>query len=147
MTEGKALSFADLRQESCTGKTFKEVPAYGGVVTIGTLSSAFMIEWLEDNDDPVKKRRAGLRLLVRSLVDPTTKEPAPPEQLDELLEVFSRKDSRENSKVIAAALELNGLRAKGQTTTTITPEDERKNGSSEAPTDASRTDSPSPQVD
>lgn len=144
MTEAaKVFSFDDLRKPACTGKTFEDVPAYGGSVKIATLSSKFMIEWLEENDDPIRKKQAGLRLLVKSLVDPVTLEPLPEEQLDEMIEVFRLKDSRENSKVVAAALKLNGLSVRKRTTEV----DDEKNGSSEAVTVASPTDSPLPQVD
>lgn len=140
----KVLTFGDL--ETATGRHFDLVPAYGGLVPIASLSSADLIEWLESNDDPVKKREAGLRILVKSVVDKPFKEgdpvePAhlPVEQRDEFLEKFRAKDARENGRVIKRILMLNGLDAVKRSA--------EKNESSETTSDVSPSASPSPSVE
>lgn len=130
----EVFSFDDLKK--VTGKSYDTVEAYGGLVTIGSLSSADMIEWLESNDDPTKKREAGLRLIVKSIVN-GEHEHLPEEQHDEFLQHFRIKDARENGKVVKRILELNGLNK-------VRAASLLKNDSSEAPSDASRSDSPSP---
>lgn len=108
------LSFEALSQETTSGKTYQDVEAYGDLVCIGSLSSEDMIQWIEENEDKTKAREAGLRLLVKSIVDPDTHAHVPVDDRDRYLEIFRKKDSRENSKVIYAVLKLNGLdKAKG----------------------------------
>lgn len=135
-----AFTLDEIKQND--GRKFDTVEAYGGEVRIGTLSSRNMIAWLEMADDPIKMRERGLRLLIKSIVGPDGAG-VPEDQEDAWLAAFREKDSRENSKVIAAALKLNGLTVKAQVQTVDLSEP--KNESGEANTGASPTGSASPQ--
>ncbi len=141
--EKKVLTFGDLK--TATGRHFATVEAYRGIVPIASLSSADLIEWLESNDDPTKKREAGLRLLVKSIVDKVYDEKdevepvhLPLDQREEYLTIFRAKDARENGKVIKKILELNGLDVKARSA--------EKNESSETISAASPSDSPLPSA-
>lgn len=87
---------------------YDTVKAYGGKVRIGSLNSDDMLEWIEQNEDKDKRKRAGLRLLVRSLVDKDGNR-VPENRIEEAVNKFGKKDAKENGKVIEAALRLNGL--------------------------------------
>lgn len=121
----KVFSFDEMLAVNDT--KYDTVEVFGGIQRIGTLCSADMIEWIEDNDIPEKKREAGLRLLVKSLVDGDNNR-VPVARREEFLEAYRNKDARSNGKIVRAALELNGLKTKAV---------ELKNDSSEAPTGAS----------
>jgi hypothetical protein len=97
-----------------------------------------MIEWIEQNDDPAKKRYAGLRLLVKSIVDAEDRR-IPHGQHEAAVEAFAQKDGKSNGRAIAAVLKLNGLGA-------ARIADALKNASGEASTGASPSDS-RPQPD
>lgn len=128
----KAASFADL--EKADGVEYDYVDAYGITVKIGSLTSADMLEWVEANEDKDKRKQAGLRMLVKSIVDEEgNRLPGidTPEGFDKHLGVFRRKSSTGNSKVIRACLDLNGL-----------GDAKAPNVSSEVATDTSSTDSP-----
>lgn len=122
------------------GTQYDTVEAYGGQVRIGSLGSADMIGWLEDNDDAQRKRFAGLRLLVKSIVDDDGNR-IPPEEHEAAVEKFKVKDARENGKVISRALTLNGLNRSKAATDAI------KNALGEVTSDASPSASPSPSVE
>lgn len=122
-------TFDELQQAD--DSDYIEVEAYGTTVRLGSLNSVDMIEWADsDNDD---KTEAGLRLIVKSLVDEHG-EHVPREMFEPMLEAFRKKNARSNTKVIRAALKLNGF-----------GDDEAKNASGEVPYSGSDTDSPTPQ--
>jgi len=137
VSETKVFSFDELK--SANGKHYDQVEAYGGQVAIGSLGSGDMLEWLETNDDPAAKKEAGLRLLVKSVVDPETKSHLPKDAAAEWLAIFREKDARENGKVIKAILKLNGLDKAAKTLL-----DDPKGDSSVATSGASPSASPSP---
>lgn len=122
-----------------TGVEYKEVQNYGGKLWIGSLDSADMIEWVESNDDPVKKREGGLRLIVKSITSgpDTGHARVPKDKFEIYLEAFRRKNSKENGKLVKEILILNGL-------ANAAAKVDAKNGSSEVNTDASPAGSPSP---
>jgi hypothetical protein len=138
------FSFAELRNANAT--RYDEPEVYGRKVAIGSVNSEDMIDWLESNDDPKSKREAGLRLIVKSVVEVVTRDSAgnitevrriPKEQRDEFMQIFREKDARENGLLVRACLKLNGLdRAAAK-------QDAVKNDSSEVSPAASPTDSPS----
>lgn len=136
-TEKKIATFDELLGANDT--KYDYVEAYGMRHRIGSLCSADMIEWLEANDDAVKKRLGGLRLIVKSFVDeagnrlPGVEDP---DKFEALVIKFSNKDATENGKVVKAVMELNGLRRPKEV------QDALKNDSGEVPTGASPTDSP-----
>lgn len=114
---------------------YDRVEAYGGVVRIGSLSSYDIIEWTEGNSDKAKQKYAGLRLLVKSLVDKDGRR-IPEEQVEAAIEKFKAKDAQENGKVIKAVLQLNGMNVAAKKL------EAAKKDSSEATSDASPTASP-----
>lgn len=127
---------------------YEEVVGYGRKVAIGSLNSKDMIEWLEANDG--EKREAGLRILVKSIVEVTRRDSdgtilegkrIPEGERDNYMAAFRVKDARENGRVVAACLRLNGLDRAARLVETI------KNASSEASPAASPIDSPSPSVE
>lgn len=106
MSDKKILSLTDIKVKNTV--RYEEVEAYGGTVRIGSVSSAQMLDWVAENSDEKLKTTAGLRLLVRSIVDEDG-ERFPEADHEGLVEIFRNKDARDNGLVIRAALELNGL--------------------------------------
>lgn len=135
MSEKKILSFDEAYEAD--GTEYDTVPYGKGLLQIGTVSSADMIEWMEENEDPAKRKEAGLRLLVKSIVN-AEKQRIPESQREAALKKFAGKDARMNGTVIKRILELNGMAKKAA--------EIAKNESGEAPTAASPTGSPSPQA-
>lgn len=131
MSEQKPVASLDEVLQS-DGTHYTTVEAYGKTIRLGSLSSSDMLEWLEENDHPDKKKAAGLRILVKSIVDADGKRYEESKRED-IVKVFASKDNKENSIVIAKVLELNGLTRPKELLDAI------KNGSSEAATDASPT--------
>lgn len=114
------------------GIAYDTVQAYGIELTIGSLCSEDIIEWMESNEDKDKRREAGLRMIVKSIGEVVRRDEqghilefkrlSKEEQLA-ALEKFRKKSALENGKVVNAALILNGLRGKAK---------ELKNDSGEA---------------
>lgn len=136
MSDKKIASFEEL--DKVDGIEYDAVEAYGTVVGIGSLPTSDLHEWIESNEseDKGKKREAGLRLLVKSIVD-NNHNRVSKENFEAWVAKFRAKSNKENGKVIAAALRLNGFDTEA--------EKQIKNDSSEATTGASPSDSPSPQ--
>ena len=84
---------------------FDNVPAWGGVVRIGSLSADDMLSFIEGNEDPEKKRLSGLRLLVRSIVDADGNRIGD----ESMIPAFRKKDSATIMQLITAITKLNGL--------------------------------------
>lgn len=109
MSEQKSsVSLADLRTKKVDNVKYDYVEAYGTIVRIGSVSSADMLEWVEGNQDPAKKKISGLRLLVKSVTDDTGAR-YQKEEYDAVVEDFKAKDAQENGKVLAKVLVLNGF--------------------------------------
>jgi len=134
VSEKKVASFEELEKADDT--EYDTVEAYGITTRIGSLCSADMIEWVESNDDKDKRKEAGLRILVKSVVDEDGNR-IPKDKHEHFLEVFRRKGTKSNGKMVDAILRLNGLRGKGA----VIP-----NALSEEATDTSLTGSPSQPV-
>ena len=128
MSDQKVASFAELEQAD--GIEFDTVEAYGKTISIGSLSSADMFEWVESNnsEDKTVRREAGLRLLIKSIVD-ENRARLPKADHERWLTLFRNKSNKENGKVVAAALKLNGFDKMAGVVL--------KNDSGEASTDAS----------
>ncbi len=145
--EKKILSFDDLIADADIKTDDVETPR--GLVKIGTLCSADILEWFTENDDPELRKLAGLRLLVKSIINPDgkrigadAKDAADLKQIREVaVQALMRRDSRENNVLIRRALELNGLRAAVQG-----PLVTEKNDSSETKSVVSPIASPSQSV-
>lgn len=146
-------SLQDLLEVDAT--EYKEITTHGKrKLVIGSLTSADMFEWIDegkDGDDKEskdKRREAGLRLLVKSLVINPKRDTegniiggnrVPETDREKVLAAFRKKDAKANGNAIAEVMRLNGLDRVAKTFEVL------KNGSSEARTDASPTSSPSPQ--
>lgn len=142
MSDKKVLSFTDYLAEPDV--RFDNVETSRGEITLGSVSSADIIEWFEENDDTARQRFAGLRLLVKSFVNPDGTRIG--DGLDEAglraareaaVQRFAQHDALENGKLVSRCMVLNGLKPK------LKEDPASKNGSSEVPSGASPTDSPS----
>ena len=102
----KVLSIADI--ENATDVEYFEIEAWGGIVRIGSLTADDFIEWQEANEGPAK-RTAGLRLIVKSLVDEQNTRIG----TDKHIELFKKKSVAMTEKVVSAIVKLNGLKVKG----------------------------------
>ena len=102
----KVMSIADIT--SAEDVEYAEIEAWGGIVRIGSLTADDFIEWQESNDSPAK-RTAGLRLIVKSLVDEQNNRIG----TDKHIELFKKKSVAMTEKVVAAIVKLNGLKVKG----------------------------------
>lgn len=68
------MSLEDIFSTDTTEYANVEVPALArngrpGIVRIRSLSAGEMIEFMEANEDPKKKKVAGIRLIIKSVVD------------------------------------------------------------------------------
>ena len=108
MSDQKVFSLSDLRKKEVNNVKYDTVEAYGGLVRVGSVSSADMLEWVEGNSDPQKKKIAGLRLLAKSITDETGGR-YPADQYDAVVQDFAQKDAQENGKVLRKVLILNGF--------------------------------------
>lgn len=108
MSEQKVVSLADLRKKEVNNVKYNTVEAYGTLVRIGSVSSADMLEWVDGNADPAKKKISGLRLLVKSITDDGGAR-YQKDEYDAVVEDFKNKDAQENGKVLAKVLVLNGF--------------------------------------
>jgi hypothetical protein len=106
---------------------YAEITAWGGTVRVGSLSAGDMLDFVDSNEGPAK-RTAGLRLIVKSLVDANGNRIG----TDKHLEGFKKKSATVTNRIVAEILKLNGLDEAAR--------DALKNASGEAATDASPTD-------
>lgn len=137
----KIASFDDILA-SKGGTRYVEEKAHGLTFRLGSVSSRDMLQWIEENDNKDLQKTAGLRLLVKSIVDPDGNR-IPEARHDEFIESFRDKDAKENGRLVNAALILNGLRVKKEDDKKDSLGQALKNDSSEAVTGASPSDSPS----
>lgn len=89
---------------------YKIITAWDGKkVRIQSLTAGDLIEWSEANEGEAK-RTAGLRLIVKSMVDGAG------QQLmnDKHLGMLRRKSHRITEDIVKAILQLNGIRTKQQ---------------------------------
>ena len=120
----KFLSINEITTASDVQYAEVEVPEWKGTVRFGTLDAGELIDFVEATDGPAK-RNAGLRLIIKSLVD----EQGNRIGTDKHLEAFKKKSAKVCTRLVDEILKLNGLDAKGK--------DVPKNVSSEADTAAS----------
>ena len=83
---------------------YAEVEAFGGLVRIGSIDAGDMIEFVESNEGPAK-RTAGLRMIIKSLVDVEGTRIGKPEDLQR----WMRRSQRTCNNLVDAILKLNGL--------------------------------------
>lgn len=107
MSEQKILSMDDIMKaddvEYATIPGFKD----GEFFRIQSLTAGDLIEWSEANEGEAK-RTAGLRLIVKSLVDNEGKTIAN----DQHIAVLRRKSHKVTERIVKAILELNGMNVK-----------------------------------
>lgn len=103
-----------------------DIPEWGGKIRIGSITAEDMMEWVESNEGEAR-RTAGLRLIVKSLVDEEGNRIGAPN----LLQVLKKKNNAVCTRIVERILKLNQLNPKAS--------EELKNASSEAPTGASPT--------
>jgi hypothetical protein len=83
---------------------YAEVPAFGGVVRIGSIDAGQMIDFVESNEGPAK-RTAGLRLIIQSLVDDDGNRIGDMKDLER----WKRRSQKTCNALVAEILKLNGL--------------------------------------
>lgn len=99
---------------------YREVrmPEWGGVLYIGSVSAADVIDWQESSEGEAKKT-AGIRLIVKSLVNKEAFEGSPGGARigsDKHIAQLKQKAFKNIEKVVKQIIELNGMDAKGKTT-------------------------------
>ena len=106
-TDEKILSIDDII--AADDKEFATIPGFkaGEVFRIQSLTAGDMIEWSEANEGEAK-RTAGLRLIVKSLVDATGKRIA----TDEHIGTLRKKSHRVTEGIVKEILKLNGMTVK-----------------------------------
>jgi len=83
---------------------FHSVKLWGGIVRIGSLEAGDMLDFIESNEGPAK-RTAGLRLIIRSLVDDRGVRIG----TDKHLEGFKKKNAQDINTLVGEILKLNGM--------------------------------------
>jgi len=91
------------------GTKYDTIDAYDLTIRLGSLSSADLLEWMGENEDSEKQKVAGLRILVKALVDAEGNR-IPEEEREKYVELFRHKDNADNNRVIHKVLEMHGLR-------------------------------------
>ncbi len=86
---------------------YDTVPGFkdGEIIRIGSLTAGDLIEWSEANEGEAK-RTAGLRLIVKSLVDADGNRIAN----DKHIASFRKFNHKKTEEIVKAILKLNGLR-------------------------------------
>lgn len=125
-TPTKFLSIDDIDSADDIKIISREVPEWGGHLLLGSLPSSEMIDWVEASEGPAK-RTAGLRLLVKSLVN----EKGERIGTDRHLQIFKKKSAVVCNQILDDIIALNGLNKKAQA--------EIKNDLSETDTSVSPT--------
>lgn len=94
-----------------TDVEFTTVNGWSGKVRIGSLTAGDMIEWTEANEGEAK-RTAGLRLIVKSLVNSKGERIGK----DNHIPLLRTKSHKVTEDIVKAILKLNGMEVKGKTT-------------------------------
>jgi hypothetical protein len=105
--EEHVLSMAEIEAED--GVEYATIPGFkeGQVFRIASLTAGDMIEWSEANEGEAK-RTAGLRLIVKSLVDESGKHIA----TDAHIATFRKKTHKVTEAIVKAILKHNGMSVK-----------------------------------
>jgi hypothetical protein len=80
----------------------------GEKIRIGSLTAGDLIEWQDANETEAKKT-AGLRLIVKSLVDADGKRIA----TDKHIQFFRKKNHKKTETIVKRILKLNGIKVVG----------------------------------
>jgi hypothetical protein len=84
---------------------FREIEAWGGTVRLGSLTAEEMIEFVEQNANEKARRVAGVRMIIRSLVD----EAGARIGKEEHIPLFLKKDAATTNRIVEVVMEMNGL--------------------------------------
>lgn len=84
-----------------------DVPEWGGVVRIGSLSAEDAMEFAETNEGPAQKT-AGLRLVLRSLVDAEGNRIG---DNDKVLQAFKKRNPAVIARIVKRVMKLNEMDA------------------------------------
>lgn len=127
--EQKVLSIDEMLSDNPVD--YKEIPGFkpGTIIRIGSLDAGDMIEWSEANEGDAK-RLAGLRMIVKSLVDKNGNRLVPQDAAKSVLEREVQKlkklQHKKAEEIVKEVLALNGMSVKGDTSTAA--ETSAKNG-------------------
>ena len=91
-----------------------EMPEWKGTIYLGSVSAADIIEWQESSDGDAK-RTAGVRLLVKSLVNREAYEGldgAARIGTDKHIAAFKSKSHKAIDRLVREILDLNGMKVK-----------------------------------
>lgn len=124
--EKKVLSIDDI--EETDDIRYDEIPVWGGVMRVASLTSEDMVDFIEANDGPARKT-AGVRLIVKSIVNEKNEHIG----TDKHLSLFKKKDSKTIDMIVKRLMILNGIGKEAQEI------EKAKNGSGEADSGASPT--------
>ena len=92
------------------GIEYETLEAWGGKVAIVSVTAGEVLEWIEEKDDPVRKREAGLRLIARSLVGSDGQRLcAKPDDETRVVNSLKSKDSRTCNAIVERIVKLNGI--------------------------------------
>ena len=80
------------------------IPGWNGTIRVGSLTAGDMIEWSEANEGEAK-RTAGLRLIVKSLVNSEGKRIG----TDKHIPLFRAKSHKVTERIVKEILKLNGF--------------------------------------
>lgn len=103
----KFLSVEDII--AAEDETFAVISAWGGKVRIGSLDAGTLIEFIKENANPATKYTAGLRLIMKSLVDANGKRLVPKANQDRVIKDLEKKNAKEVTRVVNLITEMNGL--------------------------------------
>lgn len=87
---------------------YATIDAWGKKVRIQSLTAGDILEWSEAGEGEAKKT-AGLRLIIKSVVDGTGKLVFSPNHIS----ILRTKNHKQTEKVIEAIIKLNGLTIRG----------------------------------
>ena len=111
-TDVKVLSLAEI--EAADDLEYATIPAYkeGEFFRIRSVTAGDMVEW--SGSDETKRREAGLRLIVKSLVDGNGDRliRANPQDEDLGVALFRKKSHKKTEQIVKAILALNGMQVK-----------------------------------
>jgi len=102
MSDKKVLSVEEMM--AADDIEYTEVEAFGGIVRLGSIDAGSMIEFVESNEGPAK-RTAGLRLIIKSLVDGNGARIGK----EEHLQSWMKRSQKTCNRLVDEILKLNGL--------------------------------------
>jgi hypothetical protein len=123
------LSIDEMFAKDDTQYEVVDVPEWGGSIRIGSLRAGDMLDWVDATEGKAK-RTAGLRLIIKSLVDTSGKRIGAPDMLERL----KQRDHAVVSRIVEQILKLNKMNVVKKA------QEDAKNDSGEADTDASPID-------